>query len=90
VSGDVSLLVTFKVERVWKGVTTSEIVVVTSWWRDSSFGGCGIQFSEGRSYLIAAEPAQRPFTAICSDGWRRTRNEADFIAALGEGAPPNP
>ena len=74
---------TFKVERVWKGVTTAEVVIRTP--ADGSM--CGIDFAGG-AYLIAAGPLQQPATSTCSAANMPTRNEKDFLSALGEGNPP--
>ena len=75
---------TFKVERVWKGVTTSEVVIRTA----ADEGMCGIRFEKGRAYLIAADPPPQPATNMCSTGQMHTRNEKDFLSALGNGSPP--
>ena len=75
---------TFKVERVWKGVTTSEVVVRTA----VDVGMCGVAFVLGRTYLIAAETLQQPKVNMCSAGQMHTRNEKGFLSALGEGSPP--
>ena len=85
---------TFKVERVWKGVTTAEVVIRTP--ADGSM--CGIDFAGSSfplivrdvagAYLIAAGPLQQPATSTCSAANMPTRNEKDFLSALGEGNPP--
>ena len=75
---------TFKVERVWKGVTTSEVVVRTA----ADAGMCGIRLVPGRVYLIAAGPLQQPAINMCSTGHMHTRNEKDFLSVLGEGLSP--
>ena len=49
---------------------------------------CGITFELGKSYLIAADPPQQPKMNASTSGYWHTRNEKDFIAALGEGSPP--
>ena len=74
---------TFKVERVWKGVTTSEVVIRTN----SEASMCGIPFVRGKAYLIAAD-APRQTIGLCSIGYELARNEKDFLSALGEGSPP--
>ena len=74
---------TFKVERVWKGVTTSEVVIRTS----TEESMCGIPLMPGKVYLIAAD-APRQTIGLCSSGYEATRNEKDFFSALGEGSPP--
>jgi hypothetical protein len=73
--------VTFRVERVWKGVSTAELVVYND-------GLCPIAFVVRKSYLIAAAPTERPITTTCAAGFFKTRNEAAFLAALGQGSPP--
>ena len=75
---------TFKVARVWKGVTTSEVVIRTA--ADESM--CGIRLVPGRAYLIAAGPLQQPAINMCSTGQMHTRNEKEFLSALGEGSSP--
>ena len=76
---------TFKVERVWKGVTTSEVVIRTA----ADEGMCGhFRFVPGRAYLIAADPRQQPAMNMCSTGQMHTRKEKDFLSALGEGSLP--
>jgi hypothetical protein len=74
---------TFKVERVWKGVTASEVVIRTAQW-DSA---CGIPYLQGGAYVVAAEAPQMA-VGLCSPGYFYARNEKDFISALGEGSPP--
>jgi hypothetical protein len=76
---------TFKVERVWKGVTTSEVVIRTA----ADEGMCGIPFVRGRAYLIAADPPERPVMNICTPGHRYMLDDKAFVAALGEGSPPS-
>jgi len=73
----------FKVERVWRGVTTSEVVIRTA--VDESM--CGIPFVRGKAYLIAAD-APRQTIGLCSIGYELARNEKDFLSALGEGSQP--
>jgi hypothetical protein len=73
---------TLKVDRVWKGVTASELVVRTA----ADEGMCGIPFVRGRAYLIAADPPERPTTNICTEGRRYTRDERAFTDALGPGS----
>jgi len=73
---------TFKVERVWKGVTTSELVIEST--ADEAL--CGINFVCGRTYLVAATPPERPQAGVCTPGWLHTVKEMEFIAAVGPGA----
>ena len=73
---------TFKVERVWKGVTTSEVVIRTA--ADGSM--CGIPFVRGKAYLIAADPPRQTLS-LCSIGYELARNEKEFLSALGDGSP---
>ena len=84
--GEIAAKITFRVERAWKGVSTSEVVVHMQA-RDRL---CGRTFVVGRPYLIAAEPAELPVTSGCSSGTLWTRNASEFVAALGPGTtPPN-
>ena len=73
---------TFKVERVWKGVTTSEVVIRTA----ESDSACGVPFERGRTYVVAAEAPQMSI-GLCSLEYFFTRNEKAFLSALGEGSP---
>jgi hypothetical protein len=79
-----ALRVTFRVERVWKGVTTSEIAIYTA----ENDGLCGIKFAVGTSYLVAAGPPELPTTGTCSEGYFYTRSEATLVDVLGQGSPP--
>lgn len=76
--------VAFRVERIWKGVSTSQVVIYTG----QSDGTCGIPFVRGKSYLISADPPERPITTTCSAGYFKTEYEAGFVDALGPGVPP--
>ena len=77
--------VTLRVERHWKGVTTSEIVVYTP----LDDGMCGVRFRVGGVYLVAAAPSNDGLTAsVCTLGWFHTRDPEAFRTALGEGSPP--
>jgi hypothetical protein len=79
------LKVTWRVDRYWKGVTSSPLVIYTG----PDDASCGIRFTVGGSYLVAADPRDGSLTAnICTLGWFYTRDPEAFRAALGEGAPP--
>lgn len=75
-------LVTFRVERQWKGEDSSRAIVETG----LGGGDCGFRFARGKKYLVYAFGQSRLGTGICS----RTRALADAtedFAALGP--PPN-
>jgi hypothetical protein len=88
--------VTFNVERQWKGVEGSTVAVVT----DADGGMCGIDYRQGGRYVVAADqrpvmnadltlsqtPELRTDTCI-GPAW--LRDEKSFLAAFGEGQPPN-
>jgi len=77
-----SFLVTFRVERHWKGITASEVVIFIP-------GLCGGGYPAGATYLVAAERKDgRLSTAVCSSGDYFTRREKEFLSMLGEGSPP--
>ena len=74
---------TFKVERAWKGVTASEVVIRTP----PLESACGVSYQLGMVYVIAAEGLQMSVD-LCSLGYFHARNEKDFISALGGGLAP--
>jgi hypothetical protein len=78
------LKVTFKVDRIWKGISETEVSIYTG--RDSA--GCGYHFEEGESYLIyASETEGKLTTGLCSLTKELSSADQD-ITILGEGKIP--
>ena len=75
------LLVTFAVERRWKGVATPNVVIRTA----LNEAGCGVPFFIGLSYFVVARSPERPTADLCT---AREFSERGFREALGEGEPP--
>ena len=78
--------VTFKVDRYWKGINSSEVVVFTG----AGGGDCGIRFRKGESYIVFANLFEdRLQTGICSytAGSRYAENIIKGLN-LGEGRYP--
>ena len=57
-------------------MSKSEIAIITA----LNSGVCGIAFERGRSYLIAADPPERPATTTCSAGFFKAESESAFLA----------
>jgi hypothetical protein len=77
--------VSFRVDRQWKGVTSSEITVYTALLGDS----CGVRFVADRSYLVAAHQTASGLHALLCDEFY-LEDELAFRKALGEGSLPKP
>ena len=87
--------VTFRIDRQWKGVEGSTITVVTN--ADGAM--CGVYFRQGSQHLVAADrqpvsgadltPSETAELAAdsCTSSW--LRDQKAFLAAFGEGQPPN-
>ncbi|HEX2079742.1 MAG TPA: hypothetical protein VHG08_18650 [Longimicrobium sp.] len=75
--------VTLRVDRAWKGVDSSTVVVVTG----MSDGSCGFRFRRGASYLVFAHAADDGslVTGLC-DRTSRLWRAAGTLRALGEPA----
>jgi hypothetical protein len=78
---------TFSVERQWKGADGSTITIITN----AEGSMCGVDYRQGSRYLVAADltPSETPElrSDICT-GWP-LRDQKSFLAAFGEGQPPN-
>jgi hypothetical protein len=84
-SGFKPIKVTFQVDRIWKGISETEVSIYTG--RDSA--GCGYSFTEGESYLIyASETEGKLTTGLCSLTKELSSAEGD-ISILGEGKIPS-
>ena len=58
-----SLLVKFKIETIWKGISTKETVVRTA----ENSAMCGFNFEVGKKYLVyAGGKGENPETNICT------------------------
>jgi hypothetical protein len=84
--------VKFRVERVWKGRITSEVILLLRRASDPGvISSCDIGFQKGESYLVYALMSRDGGTLTTSK-CTRTRKVAEAkedFAALGEGQPPN-
>jgi len=80
------VLVTFDVNEVWKGPNGPQLTLSTS----GSSASCGYDFVQGEEYLVYGFAQEGELaTGLCT----RTAplaNAVDDLAALGEGAAPNP
>lgn len=78
--------VIFEVQSTWKGVTTSQVRIVT----ESNSAACGFDFQQGKSYLVYASyhEGNELYTHLCT---RTTglANAGDDLALLGQGSPPS-
>lgn len=71
-------VVTFRVQKTWKGPQQAEVVV----WTNASGRGCGYPFSKRGTYLVYAAHRQNQFF-VSSCGWTRPWGEAlDDVLAL--------
>lgn len=77
-------VITFAVERVWKGERQPQLTVSTA----ADEGMCGYPFEEGRTYLVfaARDERGRLGTSLCSGSSLLSRAIRD-AAALGTGEP---
>ncbi len=67
------------VDRVWKGLNESEILVYTDW------STCGFKFEDGKSYLFYAyERSGKPFITNCSKT-KLLEQADDDLKELGQG-----
>jgi hypothetical protein len=84
-SGMDPIKVTFQVDRIWKGISETEVSVFTG--RDSA--GCGYHFEVDESYLIyATETEGKLTTGLCSLTKELSLADED-ISILGEGKFPS-
>jgi len=73
--------VTFRVERYWKGVTASEVVIYTP--RQGSM--CGVSFLVGQTHTVAAQrDNDRLQTDLCIERFI-AQNATRFREAIGAG-----
>jgi hypothetical protein len=79
--------VTFAVERYWKGGATQRLEVVTA-----EEAMCGVRLELRGRYLLALTRDEDGMlrAQICTRGWYLTWDESAFLAAVGDGAPPEP
>ena len=77
---------TFRVERQWKGVQHSEITV----WTDELNSSCSVNYPLTTPLIILArwEPTLKRYQTDSCAWILFPGTEKDFLAALGEGAPP--
>jgi hypothetical protein len=75
--------VRFAVERVWKGVSESEVTVRTF----IDQGICGFPFEEGESYLVYAYGEPEDLTTSLIDRTTRWDRADSDLNALGPGRP---
>ena len=74
--------VTFKVDRYWKDIDSSDVIVYTG----VGGGDCGIRFRKGESYIVFAEMIEgRLQTGICTLT-SQYRYAANIIRGLDLGA----
>lgn len=79
-----TVLVTFRVSRVFKGELGEEVTVKTA----GNSAACGYGFEEGASYVVYARAQDEGLsTGLCSGTKRADDAEADF-AVLGAGVVP--
>jgi Tissue inhibitor of metalloproteinase len=78
------LKVTFKVERHWKGVKTTEAIIYTG----LNDAACGVTYSEGKKYFVVADLYEgKLHTNLCS--WLGySKNEKAYLKGLGKGKSP--
>ncbi|WP_110114883.1 hypothetical protein [Bacillus sp. CGMCC 1.16541] len=74
-------VVTFEVNRIWKGPLDSQLLVYTE--LDSA--SCGYSFSVGREYVVYAQGEEDLTTSICS---RTADVKTADLTALGDGKAP--
>mgnify|MGYP003392938593 CR=1 FL=1 len=74
----------FEVDRIWKGLSGSTVVISTA--RDSA--ACGFGFEEGKEYIVYAHgEGEALSTNLCSRTHLLTENDSD-VEALGESTAP--
>ncbi|NUK30335.1 hypothetical protein HT574_09595 [Parageobacillus sp. VR-IP] len=76
-------MVIFSVDRTWKGVNETHVVVYTGF----SEAACGYPFEAGKEYLVYAYDDTDWVTGICSLTKPLSLSKPD-IEAFGKGTPP--
>lgn len=72
---------TIEVDRAWKGIDTSPVIVETH----QHEATCGFPFEEGESYLVYAYDEGTPFTTALYHRTRHLERADEDLEALGEG-----
>ncbi|QRG66838.1 hypothetical protein [Brevibacillus choshinensis] len=77
--------VILEVQSIWKGITASQVRVIT----ESDSASCGIDFQPGRSYLVYAtfHEGSELYTHLCTRT-AEVANAGEDLHALGQGTPP--
>lgn len=79
------LVVTLALVRTWKGLENEETVKVRT---NDSTAACGIDFEEGKSYLVYASQGAEGLEAFACGRTRPMAHASDDLAALGGGVTP--
>jgi hypothetical protein len=88
-NGSMTKAALFEVSHIWKGGTESQIIINTG----SGGGDCGLNFEEGKEYLVYAHPStmygdkELLITIICDRTNALDQTQED-LAVLGEGKVP--
>jgi 2-phosphoglycerate kinase len=75
-----TMAIKFRVERHWKGVTSPDMIVITS---VPGPGSCGLSVEVGSKFLIYASRSKQLETSLCSS--RRIEAASDEMKKLGKG-----
>jgi hypothetical protein len=67
--------VRFKVERSWKGVTASEIIIISDGALEPSGYPCGFQFVKGERYLVYANGSRLKAATSCERDIKRLKDD---------------
>jgi hypothetical protein len=79
-----SIKITFQVDRIWKGISETEVSIYTR--RDSA--SCGYSFKEGESYLIYAGNTEGKLTTGLCSLTKELSSEDQDISILRKGNMP--
>lgn len=81
---DQGVMVTFQVERAWKGVDAKQFIITTP------NNSCGFRFTKDQEYVVYAtgENGQVPGTNLCHRTRAKTAADED-LKELGEGKVPD-
>jgi hypothetical protein len=83
-SNEYGKLVTFDVDRAWKGISKDRVTASTP----ANSAGCGYEFEEGKEYLVYSNQEENALNVILCSRTQPLETASSDLAVLGQGYPP--